>query len=194
MAAILSASARQARRRSDDAEVRMGLGRQAVVGVGRAVGALVGLVLAFALLAGALRLATTAGASASPASARPGEADVWTLLAGDCFNLASTGTGTAVTRAAVVPCTDPHRYEVVLADRLQGAAPPADADMQAWLRAACAPAFSADVGKAIGQTDLTVSCFDPGAAAWAGGVHSVQCSASDPNGNPMTLSVRGSGR
>lgn len=159
----------------------------------RALGSFAVLIAFFAVAAIGVRFAVSQG-QAAEATARPGEHDVWTLQAGDCFNLTANGTLIAVSRAVVVGCGEPHRYEVVFADRLPAGNLPDDPAMQAWLRTSCAPAYEAYVGKSIAKSDLTVSYFAPDAAAWAAGTRTVQCAASERHGFPMTTSVRGARR
>jgi hypothetical protein len=167
--------------------------RRALLGLAGAAGAVLVLVIAFAVMAGAIRLFSSPGRDATGQVTRGGEDDPWELKAGDCFDPEYTGTA-GISRVIVVPCTESHHYEVVFADKLTGSDYPTEADLHAWVRSSCAPAYLPYIGKSIDDTDLAVYYFSPDATAWRNGIRSAQCSVTDPNNNPMTISVRGSRR
>ncbi|MFB7250882.1 septum formation family protein [Microbacterium sp. NPDC056234] len=111
------------------------------------------------------------------------EIDIFSLKVGDCMP-ADAISETEQTDASVVPCSEPHGYEVYhefeLAD---GEFPGADA-IQAEVEAQCLPAFDAFVGLPFEESALDITWYEPTESSWTeGDDRLVQCLVYDTAGD-----------
>lgn len=117
-----------------------------------------------------------------------GQADVFTLVVGDCFNEVDADE---VTDLPVVPCDTSHDYEYFHVVQLpDGDLPDEDALDEATQRE-CIPAFEDYVGLPYEDSKLGVSTLYPTQGSWDDGDRELQCVLYDPEGS-MTGSAKGS--
>lgn len=99
----------------------------------------------------------------------------------------------AVELAAVdtVPCTAPHRWEVLGSVTLGGADaafPGRRALLQEGWRA-CVPLFEQYTGQAVWRSSHDIETITPTARAWADGARNAVCLGVDPDGEPLSASI-----
>jgi hypothetical protein len=114
---------------------------------------------------------------------------------GDCIG--SPGDGLDLTRdglakAAVLPCSDAHLYEVFFV----GLVDAFDSNLYDtyWGDATCGPAFQRYVGAPVDKSPLTYFALGPNEAEWMDGDHVGACVLADPDLSTLTRSMKGSGR
>ena len=127
----------------------------------------------------------------SGAVTEAGRIDVLALAVGDCLN---DQDAEEVYDVPVVPCTEPHDYEVFHELVLDGDAWPGEEDVWATADEGCYAAFADFVGLAYEESALEFTSFTPTEASWEeGGDRIVSCLVTDPNG-PTTGSLAGTAR
>lgn len=155
---------------------------------------------------------TTTMASGPPTTLEP-EAGVgrtffsYTPVQGDCVDLRSVATGTAVTTRATpgadgsirsdkdvilrLPCDVPHQYDVIGAvpAGLPTQAPPTNEQMVAMAKKLCPASFTTWVGLPYPQSSLEVGWILPTDDQRNRGSQTIGCTAFDPKGK-LTASVR----
>jgi hypothetical protein len=108
-----------------------------------------------------------------------GEIDVFTLSVGDC--LSDTGTAEEVFDVPVVPCDEPHDYEVYHDFSLPDADWSED-DVYAGAEEGCYNQFAAFVGLSYEESVLDFSYYAPTQESWEqGGDRIVSCFVGDPS-------------
>jgi hypothetical protein len=120
----------------------------------------------------------------------PVEVDVFKLEVGDCFAEVSEGELMTV---PVVPCSEPHIYEVYAQSSLpEGDFPGADAILE-QTEELCIAEFESFVGLSYEESVLDVFYLSPTEETWLVGDRAVTCSIYDP-GEEVTGSLRGTER
>jgi hypothetical protein len=157
--------------------------------------ALVGAAL---LLAGCSQITDLFGGPQAVRDAQSGEVtdagqmDVFTLSVGDCLN--DTGSTDEVFDVPVVPCSDPHDYEVYYDYTLPSGEYPGEEAVFAAAEADCPAQFESFVGLPYDESTLIFSYYVPTAESWAGqGDRVVSCLIGDGAGQ-VTGTLAGSGR
>lgn len=112
--------------------------------------------------------------------------DVFELQPGDCFSTDDGGTG-EVTSVRVIPCAEPHRFEVYHEFELPDGDFPQDVDQQAL--AGCDAQFQAFLGLPNDQSKYEISYFAPTSASWASDDRLVSCLIFDPAGTEVQGSL-----
>lgn len=123
-------------------------------------------------------------------SCGPEAGAVATLAIGDCFDEPTTTAD--LSQVPLVPCEEPHRYEVVGSVLVPDSAQPG-ADLEEAAVAACADSFASYVGVAPGESELRSAALAPTEAGWADGDREALCLVTDP-GASLVGSVAGAGR
>lgn len=104
----------------------------------------------------------------------------------------------SVTEVEVVDCTESHETEVYAITTYPGArdAPfPGNEEVGRFVSEFCqGPAFETYVGKARNLSSLIDDDIQPSDVSWKAGRRQVICMAADPAGEPLSGSVKGSGR
>jgi len=115
------------------------------------------------------------------------------LRVGDCYDLKDP-TADTVDNVTARPCTEAHEYEMFFIGTIPGSDYPSEDTVTMSVETSCAPAFGAYVGKAYADSVLEIAWLYPASDAWAGGDHSIQCSAYNPDNSRLTASLKGSGQ
>jgi hypothetical protein len=120
-----------------------------------------------------------------------GQVEALEIQVADCFNDAGLD---AVEEVTVVPCTDPHDYEVFHVFELaDGAYPGVDAIETSWIDG-CLARFEAFVGTTFEASLLDISAIYPTEETWNElGDREVLCSVTAVDGSLRTSSARSSG-
>ncbi|MFP4310367.1 MAG: septum formation family protein [Nitriliruptoraceae bacterium] len=118
------------------------------------------------------------------------EGAVEALAVGDCFD--EPAANSALTAVPVVPCEEPHRYEMVGAVLLPDDAVP-EAEVEATALESCEDPFTAYVGTAPQDSHLRPAALVPTAEGWAEGDREALCLATDPSAS-LVGSVAGAAR
>ncbi|MET0297340.1 MAG: septum formation family protein [Microbacterium sp.] len=143
------------------------------------------LVLATALLGGCSALDGILGGSVTRDAqtqevTEAGDADVFTLRVGDCFNDVDA---TEVTEVPAVPCADAHDNEVYLSFDMPDGEWPGQEAIDAAAEAECTPAFSSFVGLDYDSSSLDWYAIYPVQGGWEDlGDREILCAVWDPAG------------
>lgn len=131
---------------------------------------------------------------ASGAIQEAGEASVFALKVGDCFDdTDATGVG-VVAEVPVVPCDDPHDNEVFHQFDMNGSVYPGqDAALEGSL-GPCLAQFLPFVGIDYFESELEIFPITPTEASWAAGDRTVYCALYATDLSKLTGSMRNSGR
>lgn len=124
------------------------------------------------------------------AACAAGEDAVASLAVGDCFD--EPPAASDLEAVPVVPCAEPHRYEVVGAVLLADTVVPGG-DLEEAAVEACAGAFESYVGTAPEDSDLRRAALVPTTAGWEDDDREALCLVTDPQGS-LVGSVAGAGR
>lgn len=106
-----------------------------------------------------------------------GQADVFTLKVGDCFD---DVTEDEVYEVPAVPCGDPHDNEIYYEFTMPDGEYPGDDVITAAADAECRPQFEAFVGMAYAESVLDWFPFTPTEGSWSNGDRVVQCAVYEP--------------
>ena len=156
-----------------------------------AVALALGLSLAASGCASVASLAPSAGdgAASVAASAPAAPIEVAKLLVGDCFDNLGDADVASVATVTLVPCTEPHAFEVFATFDLPIGSYPGDDGILAIVAAAedgCGSRFEAFTGSAYDGSQLDYNYFIPPEDGWTiSGSHPVSCLIDDPAG-PVT--------
>lgn len=131
----------------------------------------------------------------------PEDMDVFSINVGDCIvNTDDAGPeATEVMSVPIVPCSQPHAYEVFHEFDLTGTSFPGSEQVTEAAREQCTgQAFTDYIGKAWNDSELTLFWYHPTPESWASGDRVVSCvvleQAAEEGGNPTTGSLRDSRR
>jgi len=112
------------------------------------------------------------------------------LAVGDCFD--EPVSASDLTQVPVVPCEEPHRYEVVGSVLVADTAGPGDGLEQAAL-AACSGPYDRYIGLPPEESELRPAVLTPTEEGWDGGDREALCLVTDPAAS-LIGSVAGAGR
>ncbi|MGO2111175.1 MAG: septum formation family protein [Pseudoclavibacter sp.] len=118
-----------------------------------------------------------------------GTDDVFAMEVGDCLN---EPDGTEISEVELVPCSEPHDYEVFAEQEL----PEGEFDSAAIDQAIedyCPVEFETFVGVSYDESELYYTAFTPTATSWDSGDRLIQCIIYDDAGQ-TTGSLAGAGR
>jgi len=102
-----------------------------------------------------------------------GDADVFTLSVGDCFN---DQDATEISSVTAIPCGDAHDYEAYFAFDLEDADTyPGDTAITDAAEAGCGPEFVTFVGKAYEESVLDYNYLTPTEGSWDTGDREILC-------------------
>lgn len=121
------------------------------------------------------------------------EIDIFALQVGDCLTEAAfTGGETDV--APVVPCEQPHPYEVYHEFELEDGEFPGTDAIEGPATEQCSAAFTEFVGLPFEESTLKITWFEPTQESWdSADDRLVQCIVTDPAGD-VEGSLEGAGR
>ena len=165
-------------------------------------GLLIGLAVVVAVLLGGaviwLLSTISDGEDAAPVGVG-GDTSVYDLRTGDCFDDPTMFTQEIVEVESIdsVPCDQPHDAEVyAVVDLPQGddAPFPGDEEVATAADEACFDRFEAYVGVSYEDSTLDINYYLPIASSWAEGDRMVTCLLIDVDGDPLTGSMKDSGR
>ncbi len=115
------------------------------------------------------------------------------LDVGDCFNAPSSGSAMLVDQVTVVPCAEPHDFEVYHAFDLTGDAFPGDDVIEDRWISGCLDRFEPFVGIPFDQSVLDISAIFPTEETWESlDDREVVCSVTAVSGEPRSGSAAGS--
>lgn len=120
----------------------------------------------------------------------PGEGEVAALAVGDCFE--APGGTDGLEEVPVVPCEEPHRFEVVGTVLLPDDARPT-LDLEEVAVEACSETFAGYVGVDPEDSELRSAALVPTVDGWQDGDREALCLITDPQGS-LVGSVAGAGR
>lgn len=119
-----------------------------------------------------------------------GEIHSFDLRVGDCFRDPGEGE---VGPVFVVPCDQPHGFEVYYSfDLPDGSMPEGRAMEDAWV-SGCLSEFEPFVGSPFDSSTLDISAIYPTEDTWEGGDREVLCSVTPYSGESMEGSAAGTG-
>ncbi|HWV49624.1 MAG TPA: septum formation family protein [Microbacterium sp.] len=122
------------------------------------------------------------------------EIDIFQLKVGDCLTEEAM-TGGETNTAPVIPCDEPHPYEVYYEFELEDGEFPGSAAIEAPAIEKCEAAFTEFVGLTWDESTLEYSWFEPTQASWdQGGDRLLQCIIYDPADDALTGSLKGAAR
>lgn len=131
---------------------------------------------------------------AGEVTAAVGNADVFALAVGDCFDDTSEDAGEVeLTTIPIVPCADPHDVEVYHAFDIADGDFPGQEAIDAEVETCLEEPFTSFVGLAYADSVFEVYPLYPTEASWEQGDREVLCGLYDPQG-PTEGSVEGSNR
>jgi hypothetical protein len=134
---------------------------------------------------------TAGGGEDAPPGAGDGVHDV---AVGDCFDLAEDDTGTGgdaqVEQVGLVPCDEPHGYEVFHAFEFEDGPHPGDPAVKTASDQGCLEPFDTFVDEGATDADLAIYVLHPTAESWEQGDRSVTCAVFDRSGGQLAGSVR----
>ena len=133
------------------------------------------------LIAALLGLTGCAGEpSTSPQEPASGPIDAFSLRIGDCTGPLTSGT---VDELTLIPCAQPHAWEVFAATDLTGEDFPGAGKVQDQSEAFCNDQFKAFVGLSVGKSTYHLTILQPTKQTWTNaGDRQVTCLAGDPDG------------
>ncbi|MEO7117684.1 MAG: septum formation family protein [Candidatus Limnocylindrales bacterium] len=119
------------------------------------------------------------------------QGNVFALKVGDCFNNSTTEGN--VSNVEVIPCTDPHDYEVYFLATYapDGSTYPGETLMTDFSDTACANSFQGYVGKSPAESTLTYYFLSPTSESWDSGDRTIDCVVTLPSSEKLTGSVKG---
>jgi hypothetical protein len=124
------------------------------------------------------------------AACGPQEGAIAALAVGDCFDDPPSGVDLEV--LPVVPCDEPHRFEVVGAVLVPDDARPGPG-LEEVAVSACAGPFASYVGVEPEDSELRQAALVPTVEGWADGDREALCLVTDPSGS-LVGSVAGARR
>jgi len=120
----------------------------------------------------------------------PDEDAVAGLAVGDCFD--EPATASDLSQVPVVPCEEPHRYEVVGSVLVPDTAQPGT-DLEPVALAACSDSFDRYIGLPPEESELRPAVLTPTEDGWDDGDREALCLVTDPAAS-LVGSVAGAGR
>lgn len=120
------------------------------------------------------------------------EIDIFSLKVGDCLS-ADALTGGETSSAPVVPCDQPHPYEVYAEFELEDGEFPGTDAIEAPAMEFCDTEFEKFVGVGYQESALDYTWFEPTAESWSADDRLVQCIIGDPAGD-VEGSLKGAAR
>jgi len=153
-----------------------------------AIALALGLSLAASGCASVASLAPSAGdgAASVAASAPAAPIEVAKLLVGDCFDNLGDADVASVATVTLVPCTEPHAFEVFATFDLPIGSYPGEDAIVAAAEDGCGSRFEAFTGSEYDGSQLDYNYFVPPEDGWTiSGSHPVSCLIDDPAG-PVT--------
>ena len=109
-----------------------------------------------------------------------GDLDVFKLALGDCFD---DQGGTMISEIPVVPCADPHDFEVYHEIELPAGDFPGDEAIEAQAETDCAAQFATFIGMPYETSTLELTFLTPTSQSWSeADDRLIQCIATDPAG------------
>lgn len=107
-------------------------------------------------------------------------ADAFSLQVGDCTGPLTTGT---VERVTLIPCAQPHAWEVFAATELQGDSFPGAGKVQDQAEEFCNDQFKAFIGVSVSKSEYRLTVLQPTRQTWNdAGDRQVTCLAGDGDG------------
>ena len=91
--------------------------------------------------------------------------DIFSLKVGDCMP-GDAMSGSEQTDADVVPCSEPHGYEVYHEFELADGEFPGAEAIQAEVEAQCLPAFDSFIGLTFEESALDITWYEPTEDSW----------------------------
>lgn len=122
-----------------------------------------------------------------------GDASVFALQVGDCFN-DEAGTGEVVFNVPVVPCDEPHDNEIYFEFSMTDAVFPGNDAAVESSALRCLDEFEPFVGKEYLESDLDLFPITPTAESWGEGDRVVYCVLYAVDLSKLTGTMRGSQR
>ena len=110
----------------------------------------------------------------SGAITESGDASVFALAVGDCFN-DDAAAGTQVSEVPVVPCSEPHDNEIYYEYSMTNASYPGDSAALEMAGERCVAEFDAFVGIDYLDSELDIFPITPTAESWEQGDRIVYC-------------------
>lgn len=102
-----------------------------------------------------------------------GEADVFTLAVGDCFN---DQDADEIDSVQAIPCSDAHDYEAYFAfDVSDDEAFPGDDVITQVAEDRCMTEFATFIGKSYEESSLDFNYLSPTEGSWESGDHEILC-------------------
>ncbi|TFB99564.1 hypothetical protein E3O42_13500 [Cryobacterium adonitolivorans] len=118
-----------------------------------------------------------------------GEADVFSLAVGDCFN---DQDADEVDSVQATPCADAHDYEAYFAFNVsEDGAFPGDEALAQIAEERCVIEFTTFIGKSYEESTLDFNYLSPSEGSWDSGDREILCLAMGPN--KVTGSLAGTG-
>lgn len=114
-----------------------------------------------------------------------GRQDVRSLKVGDC--LESVGISSEVDSVPAVPCTQPHRAEVIGEFRLADGSYPGESEIEQQAQARCTPMIPSNLG-ALDPSTLDLYYLFPTQRTWAFRDRTVTCIVGSDT--PLTAAIR----
>jgi Septum formation len=133
---------------------------------------------------------TTTAAPQGSTTVPGGEADVFTLGVGQCWT--DDTNAEELSSVTVIPCDQPHEYEVYDAFDLADGDYPGQDSVNQSAQTDCTTRFETFVGIPYSESQYYLSYLTPTEESWANGDREVLCSIYDQNG-PTTGSLAGVG-
>lgn len=110
----------------------------------------------------------------------PAPADSFSLQVGDCTGSLTTGT---VEKVPLVPCAEPHSWEVFATTDLDGDKFPGAGAVQDAAEAFCQDRFKTFIGRTVGKSDYDLTVLQPTRQTWdSAGDRAVTCLAGKDGG------------
>ena len=107
---------------------------------------------------------------------------------GQCFTVDADG---ALDSVEIVPCSEPHNWEVIAAEQLTDTSLPDEATLSARADALCAAAVETYFAPDVDLNTVGISPLTPTAATWLLGDRTVGCLAGNYDGSLKTGSFAG---
>ncbi|GAA3585758.1 septum formation family protein [Klugiella xanthotipulae] len=122
-----------------------------------------------------------------------GQADVFQIKVGDCFNDEGTSESEEISDVPVVPCSEPHDNEIFFDFELTGDTFPL-VTLEDDILAKCGPAFKEFIGVDFNDSVIEMSYIAPTSQTWTQmDDRLVSCFVIDPDGQ-TTGSLKGAAR
>ncbi|MGM0618313.1 MAG: septum formation family protein [Actinomycetota bacterium] len=121
----------------------------------------------------------------------PGEGAVSALQVGQCLHQPEAST--AIEEVELVPCDDPHDFEVFALVELPDGPYPGDSALPEMAQPACRGRFAAYVGVEPSDSVLATGLLVPSEDGWDGGDREVVCLLYEPD-ERLQGSMRATGR